>query len=281
MKDIKIVVDRDCDLVKYLSFKNIAKNKVKTYVKLGFLFVNHEIVKKLPVSVFCNDVIEIRKDFDVGSSLDILYEDDYYLIVNKEAGLLTISTDKALRGEERTLYKMVREYLNQKHELSFIVNRIDKDTSGIVMFVKSQKLKEQLQSHWNEIVKKRGYIAVVSGFISKSGKIDNYLYEDKMTFSHSTKVGGKRAITCYQPIRSNHKYTMLDIAIETGRKNQIRVHMSEMGHPILGDKKYLCKDNPLKRLALHHYVISFIDPISGKLLTIKKEVPNEFYHLFG
>ena len=165
--------------------------------------------------------------------------------------------------------------------MCFIVNRIDKETSGIVIFVKNDKLKEQLQSNWNNIVKDRGYVAVVEGIITKPGKIDNYLYEDKMTFSHSTKVGGKRAITNYQPIKRNDKYTMLDIHIETGRKNQIRVHMMEMNHPILGDKKYKCKSNPLKRLALHHYKISFVDPLSNHILTIEKKVPKEFYDLFS
>ena len=102
-----------------------------------------------------------------------------------------------------------------------------------------------------------------------------------MTFSHSTKIGGKRAITNYKPIKYNNKYTMLDINIETGRKNQIRVHLSEMGYPIIGDKKYHCKDNSLKRLCLHHYELSFVNPIDGKLLTIRSEVPDEFNSLFS
>ena len=226
-------------------------------------------------------MIEIRKKDIIATNLEIVYEDSNYLIVNKESGLLTISTSKENKEKEETLYKRVRNYLNNKKELCFIVNRIDKETSGIVIFAKNQKLKEQLQNHWNNIVKKRGYIAIVEGNIKTSGKIDNYLYEDKKTFSHSTKVGGKRAITNYKPIKINKEYTMLDVNIETGRKNQIRVHMSEMNHPIIGDKKYGSKDNPLKRLGLHHYCISFIDPISQKLITFSKEVPNEFYNLFS
>ena len=280
MKNIKLTSDKDIDLVKYLSDNNIAKNKTKTYVKLGLIYINDKRVKKLPYLIHKNDKIEIKKE-NVTFNLEILYEDINYLIVNKEAGLLTISTDKKDSKYEDTLYRRVREYLNSKKEMCFIVNRIDKETSGIVIFVKNDKLKEQLQSNWNNLVKDRGYIAIVEGIITKSGRVDNYLYEDKMTFSHSTKVGGKRAITNYQPIKRNDKYTMLDIHIETGRKNQIRVHMMEMNHPILGDKKYKCKSNPLKRLALHHYKISFVDPLSNNILTIEKKVPKEFYDLFS
>ncbi len=281
MKNCRYVVDNDYDLVKYLTNRGYAKNKVKTYVKLGFIYVNNKMIVKLPYHVFRGDIIEIKKEVIVDSKLDILYEDENYLIVNKKEGMLTISTGRVNREFEHTLYNEVREYLNKKKELAFIVNRIDKETSGIVIFVKNQKLKEKLQSNWNEIVKKRGYIAIVSGKIEESGRIENYLYEDKLTFSHSTHVGGKLAITNYKPIKYSDRYTMLDINIETGRKNQIRVHMSEMGHPIIGDKKYKCISNPIHRLGLHHYEISFINPVDGKVMTIKKEVPHEFNDLFN
>ena len=281
MKTTKIKVEENNDLIKYLSQKGIAKNKVKTYIKLGFIYLNNQKITKLPITVSIDDIIEIKKEQIIKTKLEILYEDNNYLIVNKPSGLLTISTSEYNKDKEETLYKQVRSYLNQKGEYAFTVNRIDKDTSGIVIFVKNEQLKEKLQNNWNEIVKKRGYIAIVSGNIKKSGRIDNYLYEDKLTFSHSTKIGGKRAITNYTPIKSNRMYTMLDINIETGRKNQIRVHMSEMNHPILGDKKYRSHDNPLHRLALHHYEISFINPVTKKPLTIKKNAPKEFYDLFS
>ena len=280
MKNITLKVEEDSDLVKYLSKKGIAKNKVKTYIKLGFIYLNNKKIMKLPLNISQTDLIEIRKEPLIKNELEILYEDSNYLIVNKPSGLLTISTSKENKEYEKTLYKEVRAYLNNKNEYAFIVNRIDADTSGIVIFAKTDSLKEKLQSNWNKIVKKRAYIAIVSGKIDAPGRIENYLYEDKLTFSHSTKKGGKLAITNYTPILTSKKYTMLDINIETGRKNQIRVHMSEMNHPIIGDKKYKCIDNPLHRLGLHHYEISFIDPISNKLMTIKKEVPKEFHDLF-
>lgn len=280
MKRLEVVVGESSNLIDCLRIYGFSKNKVKTYVKLGYVFVNGRKVEKLPFEVSIYDKILVEENYLVKKNISIVYEDESYLIVDKEAGLLTISSDNLNKDHEDTLYRRVRSYLNAKKEKVFIVNRIDKETSGLVVFVKNLKLKEELQNNWNDIVKKRGYVAVVVGKISKGGRIDNYLYEDKMTFSHSTKIGGKRAITNYRPIQNNDKYTMLDIWIETGRKNQIRVHMTEMNHPIVGDKKYYSKDNSLKRLALHHYEISFIDPISKKLLTFTSNIPKEFYDLF-
>ena len=267
------------NIISLLSKEGFAKNKVKTLVKLGYIYINGKSIRKLPYIVNVDD--EIIIDDSVKSDLGIIYEDNNYLIINKPNGLLTISTSNSNKYNENTLYREVREYLNNKHEYAFIVNRIDKETSGIVIFVKYEWLKKKLQDNWNDIVKKRKYIALVSGKISKSGRIDNYLYEDKLTFSHSTNVGGKRAITNYIPIKYNNKYTLLDINIETGRKNQIRVHMSEMKHPIVGDKKYYTKDNSFKRLMLHHYEISLINPIDNKLITFKSKIPSEFNSIFS
>ena len=275
---IQFQVQEKDNIISFFSKHNYSKNKVKTLVKLGLVYVNNEKIK-LPYTVSENDLVTI-KDEEQEKDFGIIYEDKNYLVVNKEAGMLTISTSSKNKDKEITLYKLVREYLNKKKELCFIVNRIDKETSGLVIFAKNLKLKEKLQSDWNNIVKERLYIAVVDGIIKKDGRIDNYLYEDKMTFSHSTKKGGKRAITNYKIIKQNKEYTMLDVNIETGRKNQIRVHMTEMNHPIAGDKKYKCLTNPIKRLCLHHYRISLIDPISKKLLTFESKIPNEFNKIF-
>ena len=280
-KKINIIAKENISIIDCLKEHGLAKNKVKTYVKLGFIYVNNKKITKLPYILNIGDIITVDVNITTTNNFKIIYEDDNYLVVDKEAGLLTISTSKQNKNNELTLYRLVREYLNNKGEYAFIVNRIDKETSGIVIFVKNESLKEKLQSNWNNNVKKRGYIAIVTGKISKPGRIENYLYEDKLTFSHSTKIGGKLAITNYKPIKINDKYTMLDINIETGRKNQIRVHMTEMNHPIVGDKKYYSKDNTLKRLALHHYEISLIDPVTNKLLTFKSNIPNEFYVLFN
>lgn len=281
MKNKDYVVDKDSDLIKYMKDKGYSKNKIKSLVKYECIYVNDVLVKKLPFKLENGDKLVIGSGSVWDSSLNIVYEDDNYLVVNKESGLLTISTSSSNKNYEDTLYRRVRAYLNSKREYAFIVNRIDKETSGLVIFAKSEKFKNMLQSDWNNIVQDRKYVAVVSGKILRDGRIDNYLYEDKMTFSHSTNYGGKRAITNYKVIDGNEKYTLLDINIATGRKNQIRVHMTEMRHPIVGDKKYYSKDNSMKRLMLHHYEIALIDPITKKLRRFRCDIPKEFYYLFN
>ena len=281
MKNKDYVVDKDSDLIKYMRNMGYSKNKIKSLVKYECIYVNDVLVKKLPFNLENGDKLVIGSGSVWDSSLNIVYEDDNYLVVNKEAGLLTISTSSSNKNYEDTLYRRVRAYLNSKREYAFIVNRIDKETSGLVIFAKSEKFKNMLQSDWNNIVQDRKYVAVVSGKILRDGRIDNYLYEDKMTFSHSTNYGGKRAITNYKVIDGNEKYTLLDINIATGRKNKIRVHMTEMGHPIVGDKKYYSKDNSMKRLMLHHYEIALIDPITKKLRRFRCDIPKEFYYLFN
>lgn len=281
MKNKEYVVDKDSDLIKYMRNMGYSKNKIKSLVKYECIYVNDVLVKKLPFKLENGDKLVIGSGSVWDSSLNIVYEDDNYLVVNKEAGLLTISTSSSNKNHEDTLYRRVRAYLNSKREYAFIVNRIDKETSGLVIFAKSEKFKNMLQSDWNNIVQDRKYVAVVSGKILRDGRIDNYLYEDKMTFSHSTNYGGKRAITNYKVMASNERYTLLDINIATGRKNQIRVHMTEMRHPIVGDKKYYSKDNSMKRLMLHHYEIALIDPITKKLRRFRCDIPKEFYYLFN
>ena len=281
MENKDYVVDKDSDLIKYMRNMGYSKNKIKSLVKYECIYVNDVLVKKLPFNLENGDKLVIGSGSVWDSSLNIVYEDDNYLVVNKEAGLLTISTSSSNKNYEDTLYRRVRTYLNSKREYAFIVNRIDKETSGLVIFAKSEKFKNMLQSDWNNIVQDRKYVAVVSGKILRDGRIDNYLYEDKMTFSHSTNYGGKRAITNYKVIDGNEKYTLLDINIATGRKNQIRVHMTEMRHPIVGDKKYYSKDNSMKRLMLHHYEIALIDPITKKLRRFRCDIPKEFYYLFN
>jgi len=209
--------------------------------------------------------------------LDILFEDKYIIIVNKPHNLLTISTEKE---KERTLYHYVYDYLKQKNKNNkiFIVHRLDKDTSGIVMFAKDLKTKFYLQDNWEKF--KRGYVAVVYGKTINKGVLKNYLNETK---THITYIvndkNGKLAVTEYEKILESKKYTMLSLNLKTGRKNQIRVQLSHMGNPIVGDKKYGIKKDPIRRMALHSNYLSFIHPKTGKEVVIDIDIPNEFINL--
>lgn len=209
--------------------------------------------------------------------LEIIYEDKDILVVSKRAGLLTMST---ANEKEKTLFHQVFRYIKSKNKNNkiFIVHRLDRDTSGLVVFAKSEKLKKQMQDNWDRDVKLRQYVAVVEGKPKKeSGRIVNYLTESKTLHVYKTnKKEGKLAITRYRTVSSNKLYSLLAIELETGRKNQIRVHMSDMNCPIVGDKKYGSKANPIRRMCLHANKLVLIHPRLKKEMTFETTVPKQF-----
>ena len=212
--------------------------------------------------------------------LDIIYEDKMLLVVNKPSGLLTISTEKE---KEKTLFHKVFEYIKKKNKNNkiFILHRLDKDTSGIVMFCKDQKLKFLIQNNWDKLVKLRQYVAVVEGVPPKEkDSLKSWLSESKTLKTYSTnKKEGHLAITNYRLISSNNGYSLLEIEIKTGRKNQIRVQLSDEKIPIIGDKKYGSKKNPINRLGLHANKIIFINPVTRKEMVFETDIPNWYLFL--
>lgn len=202
--------------------------------------------------------------------LSILFEDKHLLIVNKESGLSTIRSEKY----ENSLYGEVYDYLHKKNQRVFVVHRLDKDTRGIVVFAKSEDIKNALQRQWDRV--ERRYIAIVHGITKDSGKIESYLKETKTLLTYSTNdKSGKYALTEYKKIKSNSQYTLLDININTGRKNQIRVHMKDNNTPILGDRKYGMKDGFRKMMLLANK-IEFTHPATHQKISIDIGIPNEF-----
>lgn len=278
MKEITLKVSDRCDILKYiLENTDYKKNKVKSLFKYKQVYLNGNLVKKLPIIVNKNDIISIKLEKNITPSFNIIYEDDEILVVDKKSGLLTIGTSN---HDSDTLYRRVREYAKKCNFQVFIVNRLDKETSGIVMFAKSERVKMNYQNNWNELVTKRSYIALVEGKIKKDGRIENYLFEENNTFVHSSTIG-KKAITNYHVLKFNNTYTLLDVNIETGRKNQIRVHLSELGYPVVGDKKYGSKLNPINRMCLHSYELDIKNPITGKIYKFKSSCPKEIYELIN
>ncbi len=206
----------------------------------------------------------------------ILYEDKDLIAVSKPAKLLTISTDKE---KTHTLYQEVSAYVKKQHPKNkvFIVHRLDRDTSGIVVFAKNEKMKQILQAEWQERALVREYIAIVTGAMPmKKGIIKNYLYEDKTLYVRATSdpKRGKLAITEYEVLAKNKKYSLVKIHIKTGRKNQIRVHLKDLGYPIVGDKKYGDKKTSVGRLLLHASYLKLLLP-NGKVLEITARLPKE------
>ncbi len=261
--------------------KDLSKKTIKTYLKNNMITLNNQIITIPNHQVNINDLIEIsyQKKLIPNFNLEIIYEDDYLIAINKPCGLLSISnsTEKNI-----TAYRMVSDYCktNNPRNYIFVVHRLDQETSGILLFAKNKKVRDNMQNNWNNITKKRGYLALVEGKINKKGTFHSFLIENKQGFIHSTKSPlGKEAITNYQLLNSNNQYSLAQIYLETGRRNQIRVHFSENNTPIVGDKKYKCKTNPIKRLCLHANILEFIHPITKKLIHLETKLPENIKSL--
>lgn len=210
--------------------------------------------------------------------MNIIYEDKNILVVNKPAGLLTIATDKE---KIKTLYHQAYDYVHKKNRNNkiFIVHRLDKDTSGIVLFAKNEQIKKYLQDNWNTLASVREYYCIVEGQMkNKKGHIEQYITDDKNLYTYVTdKKHGHLAITDYEVIRSSKNYSILKVNIKTGRKNQIRVALSNLNHPIIGDKKYGSTKNPLRKLCLHHEKL--IIKMPDKEMTFIAKIP-PYYKIF-
>ena len=206
--------------------------------------------------------------------LKILFEDKHILIVYKKSGIPTIRSEKY----KNNLYSDVYDYLHKKNQKVFVVHRLDADTSGIVVFAKSEKVRDNIQLNWNSIL--REYIAIVHGNIDEKGTIKSYLKETKTLFVYSTNdKSGKLAITNYERIKCKNNLSLVKINIETGRKNQIRVHMKDNNTPILGDRKYGKKDGYRKMMLLENRIF-FVHPITMQRIDINLGIPDDYSKLF-
>lgn len=276
----KYIVKENEILIEFLKkmFSNLSKNSVKSLLHNEKVFVNGNMTTKYNYELNIGDVVEIREK--IAKNIDIIYEDKDIIVINKPSGLLTVATEKE---KNKTAYHLVMEYLKKKNKNNriFIIHRLDKDTSGIIMFAKNERAKHLYQDNWNDIVKKRCYYAVIDGKMQKKeGTIKSYLKENgNMVYSVKDR-SGKLAITEYKVLKERKNISLLDINLKTGRKNQIRVHMKENKTPILGDLKYGEKSKLINRLALHAYKLELVNPVTKKLLTFEINMPNEFKMLF-
>lgn len=276
----KYIVKENEILIEFLKkmFSNLSKNSVKSLLHNEKVFVNGNMTTKYNYELNVGDTVEIREK--VAKNIDIIYEDKDIIVINKPSGLLTVATEKE---KNKTAYHLVMEYLKKKNKNNriFVIHRLDKDTSGIIMFAKNERAKHLYQDNWNDIVKKRCYYAVIDGKMeNKEGTIKSYLKENgNMVYSVKDR-SGKLAITEYKVLKERKNISLLDINLKTGRKNQIRVHMKENKTPILGDLKYGEKSKLINRLALHAYKLELVNPVTKKLLTFEINMPNEFKMLF-
>lgn len=223
----------------------------------------------------------MRKSYLGG--IEIIYEDRDIIVIDKPPRLLTMASASE---REKTAYHILTDYVRKGCSKSpkrvFIVHRLDRETSGVAIFAKTEAAKNRLQDQWDKTEKK--YLAVVYGKLpEKSGVITSYLAENAahVVYSTKNKPAGKLSVTSYEVIKETRDFSLLEIDLVTGRKNQIRVHLAENGHPVVGDTKYGKKDDTHKRMALHGWRISFLHPWNGRRMFLEAKVPAYFAGLVG
>ena len=279
---------KNSELLSFLIEQKVKKSRsaIKLLLTHKQVKVNDKVVSLHNYQLVSGDVVSIHKttkkqEYKQLRGLKVVYEDDALVVINKEAGLLTIATDKEKR---ETAYSIVSEYLKDSNFKSriFILHRLDRETSGLMMFAKNEEVQEMMQKNWDDIIITRSYIAVIEGTLSpEEGSIVSWLTEDKNYVMHSSFIdnGGQKAITHYQTLKANNYFSLIKLNLETGRKNQIRVHLQHVGHPIVGDKKYGSRANLIRRVALHANELVFVHPITRETLQFKLAIPEKMKSL--
>lgn len=280
-------VTENIELMEFLTkcFPGKSRTSVKSFLTHKQILVNQKSISKYNFILKPGDELTL---FNGKGSADeslegikIIFEDEYLIVIEKAAGLLSVSTS----GEkERTAFHMLSSYVRNKDPRKhlFVLHRLDRETSGVMMFAKDQQVQETMQNNWREMVQERTYTVIVEGkVLENEGSISSHLIESKAMKIHTThqKDKGQLAITYYKLKKQLKDYAMLDVTLETGRKNQIRVHMEEMGNPVAGDKKYGAKSNPLQRLGLHASLLIFKHPITREIMRFESPLPKSFARL--
>ena len=276
-------VTKDAVLIEFIMEKmyGISRNRAKALITNRVVLVNNAITTHPLTELKAGQVVQIdrskRKMSFHSNELDIVYEDPYLLIIDKHPGLLSMSNN----SRQQTVQTVLNRYLEKGggRNTSHLVHRLDRDTSGLMVYAKDVQTQQSLINGWQQLVTDRRYIALVEGELENSrGRIQSWLTEDKRFITHSSPVdnGGKRAVTHYEVVASSNGYSLVECELETGRKNQIRVHMADLGHPVVGDHKYGSENDPIRRLGLHAYMLCFVHPVTGKHMRFETPVPALF-----
>lgn len=264
--------------------KDVKRNDVKKWLKYGHFSLNGRTVKAFdePVNPGEEVLLNLTRPWPQFNNPDIkiVYEDDDLIVIEKGYGLLSVATHS--KKKEKNAYDILRSYVKSvdpKNKL-WVVHRLDRHTTGLMMFAKSERANDILRHNWNNIILQRNYVALLEGYPEyERGYMKSYLTENAQHKMYSTDVPGegRLAVTHYDTIRRGNGYTLMRFSLDTGRKNQIRVHAADMGHPIAGDTKYGAQTDPIKRLALHAETLRFAHPITKKDMNFRCEVPRSFY----
>ena len=266
----------------FASMPQRKRTNVKELLRHNQVKVNDEVVTQfdLPISPADSVFVNLTREFPrfYNRRLKIVYEDDDIIVVNKGYGLLSMGNDKVKDG---TAYSFLKEYVKwvDPRQKIFVVHRLDRDTSGLMMFAKNIEAKEAMQHNWNNMVLNRTYVAVVEGSVDEDeGTIRTYLAENSKyeVYVTDNPQEGQLAVTRYKVLARKNGYTLMELELDTGRKNQIRVHMKHIGHPIAGDRRYGAKSSPIHRLALHARTLRFAHPASHREMDFSTPIPASF-----
>lgn len=289
LKEVAVKVTETSELMKFLIEKFPEKNRttIKSLLAHKQVSVDDMVTTKFDFPLKRGQMVFLNKkraeEKPRFRGLRIVHEDASIIVIDKANGLLSMASETE---KQKTAYSILSEYVKRfdPNNLIFIVHRLDRDTSGLMMFAKSKKIQEILQKDWNNSIIERSYIAIVEGVIEKTeGTVTSWLKENKalVVYSSQTPDDGLKAVTHYKVLKTNKVFSLLEVKLETGRKNQIRVHMKDIGFPVTGDKKYGAKLNPIGQMGLHARVLSFKHPVTGKALRFDTPIPMKFQKLFS
>ena len=288
-KETKLKVAEPMELMTFLLAKmgGMSRNSIKSLLAHRQVMVNNKVTTQFNLALQPNDLVAVnsgRGNIELNHpKLRIIFEDQYLIVVEKKEGLLTVSTGNS---EETTAFSILKTHVKKSSPQNriYVVHRLDRETSGVIMFAKTKEVQLILQENWHRIVTRRIYVALIEGKVEKEqDTIITWLSENEKSLKiHSidTDNGGQQAITHYRCVKSNENFSLLEIELETGRKNQIRVHMQGIGHPIVGDKKYGAGISPIGRLGLHARLLAFYHPITTEVVSFETSVPRNFLNIF-
>lgn len=284
-EDTRFAVAEPAELMTFLlkQFPSKNRNNIKSLLRDKQVLVDGKVTFQYNYALQPGQEVKVRwakapeeRKYD---GLKIVFEDEHLIVIEKEAGLLSMATEKEKR---RTAYHLLSEHVKAQKPGNkiFIIHRLDRETSGLMMFAKSEAVQKKVQEFWQSTTKERIYLALVAGVPRQpAGVINTNLVESEksmMVYVTPNPERGQTAVTHYETIQKNARFSLLKVQLETGRKNQIRVHLQSIGHPIVGDKKYESRHDPINRLGLHAWVLAFQHPVTGEQLRFETAIPRKF-----
>ena len=282
MKKMEYTVETGGPLLPFLLEREKgSRNRVKALLARGQVSVDGETVTRHDHPLSPGQRVAVSPRAVEAPPFPVLYEDGRLLVIHKPAGLLSMASD---RERLRTAYRMATDYVRRQDPGArvFIVHRLDRDTSGVLLFAKDEETKRAYQDNWDALVRRRGYLAAVEGRPPREADtVRTLLRENAAHKVYSVRSGGKEAVTRYRVLRAGPRYALVEVELDTGRKNQIRAHMSELGCPVAGDRAYGAATDPLGRLCLHAHELALSDPFTGEARVFRAEPPRGLLALAG